>query len=621
MRPGARRLLAAAAAGAGLLAATEALLRAASYSRGPVVFDVGPSTGAYGAGFGDSEERPPSTFRWTGARATLDLPLLGHGGDGVLQIRYARFVDTPARMRVLVSEREVATFTATPGRFRVAELPVTLPEGPLRIALTTDSAAGDPGVALDWLRVAGGRFHVAGSVWGARVLVVGGLLIALAAGFSLTGAATVAGALALSEAIWAALDPFGLAHVAARTGASALLLTGAAALLVGRRPQGRWVVLIFLAGYLLKGAGLFYPSYFYNDVRNNVRYVQALGRGDGTLLERSHAAQVRIGVGYPRIVDGRKYAFPYSPVFFLPFTLLGSNAAVIETAMKHVVLAAAAAEVLIVFWVAGLVLGESSGLFSALVAACLPVHMSRLLLALWSTTGGHLLDTLLLVSALLLTARPGSLGRLAAFAALTLSALLTYVASLFNVGLFCGFLALVERRLRLRVLAIAAAAVLLTLAVLYRDFVWLFLEEILPAALQASPGGERASAVDGMLGALDRIRIFYGYGYPALALPGLVLLRRRAAPEAFRVIAAWALTFATLMALRALGGGLFKDLKEMELVAPLVALAAGASLEEIDGRGRAGRMAAVLVACGLVAFGLGRYRDSLAAWTSLADLK
>jgi hypothetical protein len=73
-----------------------------------------------------------------------------------------------------------------------------------------------------------------------------------------------------------------------------------------------------------------------------------------------------------------------------------------------------------------------------------------------------------------------------------------------------------------------------------------------------------------------------------------------------------------MVVLRSLPSGLFKDLKEMEFVAPLVAVTVGASLEELASRGRAGRAAASLIAIGLVAFGVSRYLGYVAAWTALA---
>jgi hypothetical protein len=77
---------------------------------------------------------------------------------------------------------------------------------------------------------------------------------------------------------------------------------------------------------------------------------------------------------------------------------------------------------------------------------------------------------------------------------------------------------------------------------------------------------------------------------------------------------------ATLFALRAFGGGLFRDLKEIEFAAPLVALCAGAALADVAGRGRQGAWAAGLLFAGLAAFSASRYAEYLRASASLLGL-
>jgi hypothetical protein len=601
-----------------LLAATELLLVLAARARGNVVVDVGPSTGAYGTGFTASEERPPTTFRWTRDHATLALPVVVARGPAVLSVRHQGAYRQPVVVHVLVQDQEIGTFPAQAGPFRVAQVPVALPAGPLRIDLLPEGPA-DPGIAIDWIRIEGASIRLPLAVWAPRVLVAGAFMLALAAGFGVAASAAAAFGLLLALAAWAAGDPFACAHVLTRIALPGLALCGLGLLLMRQRPHARWLVLLLLAGYLTKGAALFHPSYFYNDVRNNRRYVQALGGRDGTLLERSHRAQLQIGVAYPRIVGGKKYAFPYSPVFFLPFTLLAPEPLVIDEAMKHAVLVLAAAQVLLAFWLAGLAFGPSAGWGAAFVAALLPIYTSRLLLALWATLGGHFFDTLMIGCALVWAARPESRRAGAAFTASATASLLTYVASLFSVSLFAGFAALEDRKRALRILLVWAAGVALTIGLFYREFAWTFATEILPAALRGGGGGGDAGGpLDGLATALDRVRIFYGFGLPALAAAGFVLLRRRAALPARRTMIAYALAFLAMVVLRSLPSGLFKDLKEMEFVAPLVAVTVGASLEELASRGRAGRAAASLIAIGLVAFGVSRYLGYVAAWTALA---
>jgi hypothetical protein len=605
---------------AALLAATGPLLVLAAQARAALTFDVGPSTGRYLAGFTDSEERGALSFRWSRREARMALPLSASPGGGVLTLRAARFLDQPATVEVLLSGRSAGTFEARPGGFKIQRLPVSVPDGPLTLAIRSESRDGeDLGVALDWIRLEGVALRV--PLAPPLLLVAGVFLLARGTGFARRAAVFLAAGAAAACVVFAALDPLGLAHVAARLVGPGLALGAACALALRRESHGRVVVMIFLAGYLLKGAGLFHPSAFYPDVRLFGRYTRELALAEGTLAERSQRAQMRTNTAYPRFVAGKPYAFPYSPVFFLPFTALPPERALVEDALKHVALAAAALEVVAVFVFARLVMGAGVGVVAAAVASVLPPLFSRLLLAMWATIAGHLLDLTVVIAALVVLARPDSRRRWLGLGGATLGALLTYISSLFNVGGFLGFLGLLEGRRGWRFLLLAAGAVLVVVVCLYLPFTLLFVEEILPAVLAGRAGSPAAPPeTSGLLAALYRIPIFFGYAYPLLTAGGLVLVRRQASREAGRVVAAYGLTFVMLVALRAFGGGLFKDLKEVEFVAPLVALGTGALLAELARRGPAGRWAAALTGTGLLVFGLARYASYLAPRTALIGL-
>jgi hypothetical protein len=573
------------------------------------------------AGFGDSEEHPPLTFRWSGPIGNVHAPLTTTGGPGRLVLRYGRFTGGPETLQVLLAGRPASTLTATPGRFRVESLPVDIPPGPFRLQLVSASGSNQPALAIDWIRVEGVRWRLPFWVAAPRMIVLGAFAIAVVSGVPAVAAFAVALAVALASAAWAAFDPFALAHAAAKVVVPALVLSAACALVARRIPGARWLTPIFLAGYLLKGAAVFHPSYFYPDVRNHARYVTAFARASGSIVRRGIEAQIQVRTAYPRIVAGRPYVFPYSPLFFVPFSWLPAGRLWIEDGLKHVALASAAAEVLVVFWLARLAFGPASGTAAAALAASLPPLYSRLVLAMHPTVAGHLLDTLAIALAARFVAFPTA-RRLAGFGASTLAAFLTYIASLFNLSLFAAALAGLERRLAARVLAAAGAAAVLTVALLYLPFTRVFVTEIAPAILRGGGGTSGDSGVAGATpaAALARIPLFYGYAYPLLTAAGLVLARRRARPGAYSVLAAYGLAFAVLVALRAFGGGLFKDLKEVEFVAPLVAVTAGAVLEDLWARGEGSRAAAVLAGAGLVLFGLVRAQGYLVENSSLLDL-
>src|SRR4029077_5865795 len=118
-----------------------------------------------------------------------------------------------------------------------------------------------------------------------------------------------------------------------------LLLSLAVAPWLRRQVHGGGLATLLLAGYLLKGAGLFHPGLHAPDVLTHNRYVAALRASAGGLTERGVAAQRSAGVGYPRFVGGEPYAFPYSPLYYLPFVLVPQERVV--GAMKHTALLAA----------------------------------------------------------------------------------------------------------------------------------------------------------------------------------------------------------------------------------------------------------------------------------------
>jgi hypothetical protein len=598
-----------------LLLLAEGSYRLVAFIERPIDFDVGPNADPYLQGFTDSEERPPVTFRWTGERASVAVPLETDGGPGTLLLRYGRFLEDCARVHVLVQNERAGSFEACSGRFRNKQLLVHFRSGPLKLDFVIEDP--DPenlGIAMDWMRIEGARAGIPVRFWPPRLLLVSIFFLCLLSRLSLRASWAAGLGFITVQAIWFIADPFAMVHVSHKVVLSTPLLGLAVVGLLRtyRSPKLAWILFIFLAGYLLKAAGVFHPSYFYMDVTTHRRYVTAFAKESGSLAERGVAAQKRSGIAYPRSLGDRNYAFPYSPLFYVPFARLPGRRT-IEDAHKHLASAAAASEVLLVFWLAGLWLGPGRGWAAALLAAISPPMYSRLFLAMWPTVMGHALDLLVIMAATAAAARPGNLRYLAGFGLTTLVSLLAYVSSLFNLGAFAGILSLLTRRVAFISHYFAAAVV--TVIALYLPFLTEAVTQLWTTGLGAAGG--RPS--DGLLTALWRVSHFYGYAAIALAIPGIVILYRKTKPHVRHIVSSYLSSFAVLLTLRA-ATGTFKDLKEILYVGPLMAIAAGASIDTVYKKGRAGKIAAAAMIAGLILFWAIRYREFLEPHITFAGL-
>jgi hypothetical protein len=609
--------LVAAAAGILLVAGFEGLLALAFYAGGPLTFDVGPSTPTYTARFTESEEHPPLTFRWTRGPAAIEWPFEARGGGARVSLRYGRFIGTPVVAALAFGRGPGARFTARPGRFRIESIELFAPAGASRLELSTDAGDDALGLAVDWVRIEGLRWRLPLRSFWPRLLIAGLFVIGLAlgAGWWRTLAALLA--LGAALAVWAARDPFAFVHVVRVATVPLLATTAVCGWAVRRGPAARFVSLLFVVSFLLKSAAVFYPSHFYPDTRNHSRYTVLLAQGQGGLVERGIQAQRAVGTAYPRHIGGKAYAFPYSPVFFVPFTWLPARRDLLEAALKLVAVILAAAEVPLVYGLGRLLFGPGAGGIGALLAAFLPTLNSRLVLGMYPTVAGHACEVSAVAAALLLARHPASLRRLAVFGGVTLVAFLLYVGSLFNLTAFAAAFALFERRIAGRILLAWAVAAALTVAILYLPFTLTFVGEILPALVRSSAVGSARTEPQTMAGALARIPLFFHWLAPSLGVAGLVLARRRADGPAFRLLCAYGVAFLVLLTMRGLGGGLFKDLKETTFVTSWLAVTAGFALETLWSTGRAGRLATLPLVGGVLAFSLVRYVEYVAAHASL----
>ena len=609
-----RRIVVAASSLVALLAFGYAARQMASRIAPPLDFDMGPSTGRYLDGFTESEERLPVTFRWTREQAAIALPVEGAGSEARLKLRLARFLPGSAQVRLFVDGVIAGTFSVRSGRFRTVERSIALPTGSSTLSfLVQDPDPERLGIAIDWIRIENVRWRLPRGALAPPLLLSGVFVLALALGFSLPRALAIGACLACAQAIWFARDPFAMAHVHHEITAVALATT---ALLAAALRSARLVPLLYLLGLLMKSAVLFHPSYFYPDVRVHRRHLEVMRTGEGSLVERGIAAQKASGTAYPRRIAGRDYAFPYSPIFYVPFLGIERDARGIESIMKHVGLLLAALELPLVFLLARYLFDERVATWAAFLTVFLPPIMSRVLYAQWPTLAGHLLDILAIFFAARMVRQPGNMRALALYGVGGFFSSLVYVSSLINLSLLTSFLAASDWRRAPRLLAMWTAIGLATFVLLYLPFGTSLFKEIIPTLAEGS--GPGAPPGIGAVAALCKIHMFYGFGFPTLAIAGFLLARNK--PETFRILAVYAATFIALVGLRTLSGT-FKDLKELVFIGPFVATTAGLSLVALASRGRSGKFAAIAVAVGLAGFGLARLGEYATLHTTLAALE
>jgi len=623
-------------AAAVLALASLALLRVGTPGPRTVTLQLGPNTRSYGTGFAPMYEiEDLDAVRWSSHNARLELPLTVSGGPVTLSYRFSRSLMETGVVDVGWAGRLVDHFSYRGAAFQVREVALgALPPTPVAVSFDVDSHdRRDLGLKLDWVRLevgAQGRL----SLRGAPLVLAGALLVWLFVVCRLAGQPPgLAFALSLpwlgGLLVWARLDPFGLAHVLSKLWLVLVMLSLVALLALARTPARRWVVPVFVAGLLLKGALLFHPTSYYPDFANARRYIVSLLETEGRLAERGVAVQIEHNVAYPRSVAGKPYAFPYSPLGYLPYGVARDRES-IEDAFRYGTLAFAALQALLVFALAraaALALAPGApraearqdtytGVTAAMLAVSLPPVTSRMLLAMGATLTGHLLDLCLIAAAVLVLRYPKRRGYWLMVGLAATASLLSYVTSLFTVGAFLLVLSLLERKLAWRFLAILTAGATLTVLWLYGPFLRAFFGEILPAVLDGARVVGTGKGPGGLWPALARIPIFYGWVYPVLATIGFLVLRRAAAGPARTVLSAYLLAFVLLLSLRAFGGGLFQDLKEITFVAPLVAVLSGLVVERLRDREPGGRWLAAALSLGLVSWGLWRSWQFFESYTS-----
>ena len=609
-------LIAAALAWVGaLLAAVLALERPA-----PLFVNLGAGDAAFARGFRSGWERDglrgsgETMFRWTLDGSRLEVPVRVVTGSLVARLRLARFAPGLADVAVLVEDLQRDRWTQPSSGWRVRDVPLGEARGPLVVTFRSQSDDGAGlGVALDWVEVKGAGVIVPQPrVLAGLALLLVGVPLLVGLDFRSATAGFIAGMLLLLlSTVTVLMDRLGGLVGLSRAGGPALLaLMGL--VIAARALQRAWPALfakdgartteieiratvIPSAAVVVALVALSHPFYYYPDVDTHARYLAA-ARADPWLLGDARDFQARTGA-WTREVGGRLVPFPYSPVFHAlawPAALvLGEVAAV-----KWEAATALGLTVLLTYALARtLGLGSRAALLAQALLVLLPVTASRLALALFPTLLGQALELMLIV-AIARTFPPAA--RRSSWTILGLFVLCqaAYTGSLMNVGLMVVLFAVMaaaegEGRAALRLFALYAVATMVVVAVQYARFVPILWRDVLPHVGESAPVVETADTASLPVRALRRLGLFYDIVYPLLLVPGL-LVARRAPASARRIVGAALLTGVALLLLRYAAPVLFRDAKEVELLAAPVAVVAAAGAIWLCQRGAGGRAAAVI---------------------------
>ena len=601
------RLLRASLAGPALGVLALAAILALLQRPAPLFVNLGAGDDDFARGFRAWERdglraSGETMFRWALDGARVELPLRVRSGSLTARLRLARFTDRPAGITLLSSGREVDQWTQPPRGWR--ERSVDLGEVRGQPVLQLRTTAEDPeglAVALDWVELRGAAGVLPSpKLFGGLALLFIGVPLALRI---LAGPAPALGAAAATAVVGIALvawDRLGGVCALGAAGAPALVGTVLLAALF-RLLERRWPDAIPDAGALVVPAAalavalaaLSHPSYYYPDVDTHARYLAA-ARADPYLLVDPGEYQERTGA-WTREIAGRRVAFPYSPVFYVaawPLAVVFGEV----SAIKAAAVVALALSLLLVHGLARrLGLGPRAALLAQALAALLPVVSSRLALALFPTLFGQAFELLLIVHLMRRYPHLEGARDAAAACAFLFMAQAAYTGSVLNVAavvlVFTGWELLAgDRRKARRVLgawAIASAAVA---TLQYARFVPVLWGEVLPHLRETpAPAGDESG---GLLGrAAGRAALFYDVVYPLLLVPGLIALRGTdRAPR--RLVVSVLMAGVSLLALRYAAPVLFRDAKEVELLAAPVAVTAAAGLAWLAARGGGGRLAA-----------------------------
>jgi hypothetical protein len=552
---------------------------------------------------GDSVELParfrvgePAFFRWLG-RGGLDLPWR-LSGPGVLTLSYQ--IATPAVATVLVDGRPAGMLQLLPGS---SEAKLVLPEsGLLRLRFRergseSENVSESEAQSEDRRRASFFRIEIDSSAltptWRARVAATA-LPLLVAALLSLAGlpfrwSLLLALVVSVAESSFVASDPYASLRLVERLLGPVAAVGAVAALGLRRTKWSPWVFAAFLSGLLLRLAIVLHPFAYHYDHQAHAAMVRALlDRGVVSFWEQEESLQLELNVGEMR-VSGEKRAFPYPTFFYIASAFLARLVGSVDYAVMLFASVVSSLEVLLVASLAGVLCErahERAPIFAAWASALYPASYGVLTLVLYPTMVAHVAET----GALTLWARLGeadSRAKRTVVVAATAAACSIHAGTFFNFAVFAPLLALSTRKTR--PLFLGALALGISFVVSYRGYL-----SLIPVILKA-PGEEAFSSYPFQLEPPQQLAFMGGLVWPLLGLAGLFLLRKSSHR---RFLLAWLASFVVLRGLRVALGAPGAHLKELQWVAPLVAIGIGRLLEELSKRRR---FLALAVAAGLAA--------------------
>lgn len=516
----------------------------------------------------------PTFFRWLG-RGGFDLPFR-LGAPGVLSLDYE--IATSALVAVRVEDEVVGRLQLLPGASRAR---LVIPAGH-RLSLRFEELESDREdrrrASFFRIEVASARLYptlrAAAAAAALPWLVV--LLLALAR-LRIRDAVALALVACVLEAWLLRGDPYASLRLVERLLAPIALVGGPVALVLRSTRWSPWVFAAFLTGLTLRLAILLYPFAYHYDHQAHAGMVQALlDKGVFGFWNEQEELQVALNVGEIEI-SGAKRAFPYPTFFYLVSGSVARLVGSIDYAMMIVASIAASLEVLLVASLAGVFRTSERGrAYAAFASALYPASYGLLTLVLYPSMVAHVAE----VGALVLLGRlpepPDAANRsqiLLTGGAIALAGSI-HAGAFLDLTVFCFVLAIVSKSWR--PLVLGASALTVSLLVSYRGYFTL-----LPVMLR-SPSEDPYSSYWLQLEPPQQFAFMGGYLWPLLGLVGLVLLVRRRKGAAFLV--AWGLAFLLMRVLRVGLGPPGAHLKELQFVAPLVALGIGEVLDRLSER-------------------------------------